>query len=364
MRLSLKWVSDYVAVPEDTQAFCDRLDLTGTGVEGVEKLGSALEGVVVGHVLTCDEHPDSDHMYVVTVDVGEVEPVQIVCGAPNIAADIKVPVATVGTVLPSEDSGFKIKKSKLRGVVSCGMCCSRRELGQGNDHDGIWVLPEDAPTGMAFMEYLGSGDTVLDLEITPNRPDCLSVTGLAREIGAMYQTPVTFPLAGDKAKLDAVTAGAPVADSVQLEITDPDRCQRYTARVIEGVKVGPSPDWLAERVVAAGARSINNVVDVTNYIMFLYGQPLHAFDYDTLVGADGTVKVIVRPAEEGEEFTTLDGTDRVLTSDMTVIATPASAVALAGSWVVSILRWRTTPPLSCWKRLRSAELTPRVLAAT
>lgn len=194
MRLSLKWVSDYVAVPEDTQAFCDRLDLTGTGVEGVEKLGSALEGVVVGHVLTCDEHPDSDHMYVVTVDVGEVEPVQIVCGAPNIAADIKVPVATVGTVLPSEDSGFKIKKSKLRGVVSCGMCCSRRELGQGNDHDGIWVLPEDAPTGMAFMEYLGSGDTVLDLEITPNRPDCLSVTGLAREIGAMYQTPVTFPL--------------------------------------------------------------------------------------------------------------------------------------------------------------------------
>ena len=330
MRLSLKWVSDYVAVPEDTQAFCDRLDLTGTGVEGVEKLGSALEGVVVGHVLTCDEHPDSDHMHVVTVDVGEAEPVQIVCGAPNIAADIKVPVATVGTVLPSEDGGFKIKKSKLRGVVSCGMCCSRRELGQGNDHDGIWVLPEDAPTGMAFMEYLGAGDTVLDLEITPNRPDCLSVTGLAREIGAMYRSPVTFPLAEDKAKLDVVTAGAPVTDSVQLEITDPDRCQRYTARVIEGVKVGPSPDWLAERVVAAGARSINNVVDITNYIMFLYGQPLHAFDYDTLMGEDGTVKVIVRPAEEGEEFTTLDGTDRVLTSDMTVIATPASAVALAG----------------------------------
>ncbi len=330
MKLSLIWAADYVDVPADTQAFCDRLDLTGTGVEGVEKLGSALEGVVVGHVLTCAEHPDSDHMHVVTVDVGEEEPLQIVCGAPNIAADIKVPVATVGAVLPSADGGFKIKKSKLRGVVSCGMCCSRRELGQGNDHDGIWVLPEDAPTGMAFSEYLGQGDIVLDLEITPNRPDCLSVVGLAREIGAMYQTPVAFPLQADAAKLDGFTAGEPVADSVQLTITDPDRCQRYTARIIEGVQVGPSPDWLAERVMAAGARSINNVVDVTNYIMFLYGQPLHAFDYDTLKGEDGTVKVIVRPAEDGEEFTTLDGVDRILTSDMTVIATPKSAVALAG----------------------------------
>ncbi len=330
MRLSLNWVSDYVEVPSDTQAFCDRLDLTGTGVEGVEKLGSALEGVVVGHVLTCDEHPDSDHMHVVTVDVGQEEPLQIVCGAPNIAAGIKVPVATVGAVLPSDDGGFKIKKSKLRGVVSCGMCCSKRELGHGTDHEGIWILPEDAPVGVSFSEYLGTGDVVLDLEITPNRPDCLSVVGLAREIGAMYQSPVAYPLSDDVAKLEGVTAGLPVSKSVQLEITDPDRCQRYTARVIEGVKVGPSPDWLAERVTAAGARSINNVVDITNYIMFLYGQPLHAFDYDTLKGDDGSVKVIVRPAEEGERFTTLDGVDRVLTSDMTVIATPKSAVALAG----------------------------------
>ena len=233
----------------------------------------------------------------------------------------------MGAVLPGD---FRIKKSKLRGVVSCGMCCSRRELGQGTDHEGIWVLPDDAPTGAPFSEYLGEGDTVLDLEITPNRPDCLSVTGLAREVGAMYQSAVSCPLQDDMDKLAALTAGNDVADSVRLEIADPDRCQRYTARVVEGAKVGPSPDWLAERVTAAGARSINNVVDVTNYIMFLYGQPLHAFDYDTLVGDDGMVDVIVRPARDGEEFTTLDGTDRVLTSDMTVIATPKEAVALAG----------------------------------
>ena len=187
MKLSLKWVNDYVNVPDDLGAFCDRLDLTGTGVEGVERLGDALDGVVVGHVLTCEDHPDSDHMHVVSVDVGADEPVQVVCGAPNIAAGIKVPVACVGAVLPGD---FRIKKSKLRGVVSCGMCCSRRELGQGTDHEGIWVLPDDAPTGAPFSEYLGEGDTVLDLEITPNRPDCLSVTGLAREVGAMY--PVSY----------------------------------------------------------------------------------------------------------------------------------------------------------------------------
>lgn len=330
MKLSLKWVNDYVDVPADTQAFCDRLDLTGTGVEGADKLGASLDGVVVGHVLTCEDHPDSDHMHVVSVDVGADEPLQIVCGAPNIAKGIKVPVATVGAVLPSEDGDFKIKKSKLRGVVSCGMCCSKRELGRGTEHEGIWILPDDAPAGTPFSDYLGDGDTVLDLEITPNRPDCLSVTGLAREIGAMYQSEVEYPLQADMAKLDGVTAGDDVAESVQLEIADVERCQRYTARVIDGVKVGPSPDWLAERVTAAGARSINNVVDVTNYIMFLYGQPLHAFDYDTLSDADGNVKVIVRPAEDGEKFTTLDGVDRVLTSDMTVIATPKQAVALAG----------------------------------
>lgn len=325
MKVSLKWLSDYVDVPSDIKEFCDRLDLTGTGVEGVEKLGSAYDGVVVGHVLTCEPHPDSDHMHVVTVDVGAGEPVQIVCGAPNIAAGIKVPVATIGAVLPGD---FKIKKSKLRGVTSCGMCCSKRELGMGTDHEGIWILPEDAACGQPIADYLKLTDTVLDLEITPNRPDCLSMVGMAREVGAMYQVPASDPLQGMAGKLEISAAEAA---SVSVSIEDEVRCPRYTARVIRDCKVGPSPDWMVERLAAIGQRSINNIVDVTNYILFLFGQPLHAFDFDKLVGDDGAAKVIVRAAQEGERLVTLDGEDRALTPDMTVIATPErGAVALAG----------------------------------
>lgn len=325
MKVSLKWLSDYVDVPSDIKEFCDRLDLTGTGVEGVEKLGSAYDGVVVGHVLTCEPHPDSDHMHVVTVDVGAGEPVQIVCGAPNIAAGIKVPVATIGAVLPGD---FKIKKSKLRGVTSCGMCCSKRELGMGTDHEGIWILPEDAACGQPIADYLKLTDTVLDLEITPNRPDCLSMVGMAREVGAMYQVPASDPLQDMAGKLEVSAAEAA---SVSVSIEDEVRCPRYTARVIRDCKVGPSPDWMVERLAAIGQRSINNIVDVTNYILFLFGQPLHAFDFDKLVGDDGAAKVIVRAAQEGERLVTLDGEDRALTPDMTVIATPErGAVALAG----------------------------------
>ena len=328
MKVSLKWLSEYVDVPADTKAFCDRLDLTGTGVEGVEKTGAALDGVVIGHVETCEPHPDSDHMHVVTVDVGAGEPVQIVCGAPNIAAGIKVPVATVGAVLPGD---FKIKKSKLRGITSCGMCCSKRELGMGADHEGIWVLPEDAPVGMPIADYAKLSDTVLDLEITPNRPDCLSIVGFAREVGAMYQRDWTNPLAEMAAKLAPAADGAPVDEAVSVTIDDPTRCPRYTARVIRGCKVGPSPDWMVERLAAIGQRSINNVVDVTNYILFLLGQPLHAFDLDKLTGEDGRAHIVIRAAEDGERLTTLDGEERALTSDMTVIATPEQgAVALAG----------------------------------
>ena len=323
MKVSLKWLSEYVTVPDELKGFCDRLDLTGTGVEGVEKVGANLNNVVVGHTLTCEEHPDSDHMHVVTVEVGAQEPVQIVCGAPNIAADIKLPVALVGAVLPGD---VKIKKGKLRGVVSNGMCCSKRELDMGTEHDGIWILPDDAPVGMPIAEYLKLSDTVLDLEITPNRPDCLSMQGMAREVGAMYRVPVEYPQ-----KQLVEDAALPNVESLAtVEIQDPARCARYTARVIKNVKIGPSPDWLAERVTAAGSRPINNIVDVTNYILFLLGQPLHAFDYDKLAGADGKAHVVVRAAEEGEEFTTLDEVERVLTQDMTVIATPERAVALAG----------------------------------
>lgn len=326
MKVSLKWLSEYVEVPTDTKSFCDKLDLTGTGVEGVDKLGAAFDNVVVGYVEECEEHPDSDHMHVVKVNVGEDQPIQIVCGAPNIAAGIKVPVACVGAVLPGD---FKIKKSKLRGVASCGMCCSKRELGMGQDHEGIWILPEDAEVGQPIADYLGLSDTVLDLEITPNRPDSLSIAGFAREVGAMYAKPWTNPLGEMAAKLELSNEDSSV--EVKVDVADAVRCPRYSARVIRGVKVGPSPDWMVERLAAIGQRSINNVVDVTNYILFLFGQPLHAFDLDKLKGSDGVAHIVVRAARDGEELVTLDGERRELTSDMTVISTPdRGAVGLAG----------------------------------
>lgn len=190
------------------------------------------------------------------------------------------------------------------------------------------ILPEDAPVGMPFADYMKFSDTVLDLEITPNRPDCLSMVGMAREVGAMYSLDYKNPL--DEMRAALVEEGSSVEELATVSIADEDRCARYSARVIKNVKVGPSPDWLAERVTAAGARSINNVVDVTNYILFLFGQPLHAFDYDKLIDESGKANIVVRAASDGETFTTLDGEERVLTSDMTVIATPQNAVALAG----------------------------------
>ena len=335
MKVSLKWLSEYVEVPEDLKAFCDRLDLTGTGVEGVERTGDIYDHVVTGQILEKEAHPDSDHMWVTKVDVGSAnvdkkgnpEPLQIVCGAQNFNQGDHVVVATIGAVLPGD---FKIKKSKLRGVVSCGMNCSARELGIGSDHDGIMILPKDAPIGMPLADYLNLSDTILDLEITPNRPDCLSMVGMAREVGAMYATDAKNPLDEMEAALKEASDMPSVDELASVTVKDVDRCPRYTARVIKNVKVGPSPDWLAERVTAAGARSINNVVDVTNYILFLFGQPLHAFDYDKLVDETGKANVIVRAAKEGEKLQTLDGEELELTEDMTVIATPEKAVGLAG----------------------------------
>ena len=288
-----------------------------------------------GQILEKEAHPDSDHMWVTKVDVGSAnvdkegnpEPLQIVCGAQNFNQGDHVVVATIGAVLPGD---FKIKKSKLRGVVSCGMNCSARELGIGSDHDGIMILPKDAPIGMPLADYLNLSDTILDLEITPNRPDCLSMVGMAREVGAMYATDAKNPLDEMEAALKEASDMPSVDELASVTVKDVDRCPRYTARVIKNVKVGPSPDWLAERVTAAGARSINNVVDVTNYILFLFGQPLHAFDYDKLVDETGKANVIVRAAKEGEKLQTLDGEERELTEDMTVIATPEKAVGLAG----------------------------------
>ncbi|MDR3052516.1 MAG: phenylalanine--tRNA ligase subunit beta [Coriobacteriales bacterium] len=337
MKVSCKWLKTMVDIPTDIAAFTNALDLTGTAVENVQTTGAQLDGIVVGHILTREAHPNADSLWVTTVDVGahnvgedgSPAPLQIVCGAQNFVAGDKIPVALLGTIMPN---GIEIKKAKLRGVESRGMNCSARELGLGEDHAGLLILSPDAPVGVPIAQYLEQGDTVIELEITPNRPDCMSMLGIAREVGAVYNKPYTL---GREAALAAV--GQPASNLVRVSIDDPERCPRYTARIIKGVRVGPSPAWLVERVTAAGARSINNIVDVTNYIMFELGQPLHAFDLDTLTkDAAGTAHIVVRAAACGEEFTTLDGIKRTLDPDISVIvdgnaaAGAGSTIALAG----------------------------------
>ena len=331
MRISYEWLKTMVDVPENPSELVDEFIRTGTEVEAVERVGADLDHVVTAKVLEKTPHPDSDHMYVCKVDVGEKnlgadgkpEPLQIVCGAQNFNAGDHIVTAMIGAVLPGD---VKIKKSKLRGVQSCGMNCSERELGLGGDHSGIMILPEDAPIGMDFTDYMGMSDTVIDCEITPNRPDCLSMTGMAVEVSAMLDedTHIELPKVQKEQGPDA-------HDLVDVTIDDPELCQRYCARVVRNVKIGPSPEWLARRVVAAGSRPINNVVDVTNYVMFLTGQPLHAFDLGKLSERDGRRHIVVRAAAEGEKLETLDGVERTLTPDMAVITDDGKTpVALAG----------------------------------
>ena len=331
MRVSYEWLKDMVDVPEDPKDLVKEYIHTGTEVEAVEKVGADLEHVVTGKVLTKVPHPDSDHMWLTTVDVGmknvdkdgKPEPLQIVCGAQNFNAGDHIVVAMIGAHLPGD---VKIKKSKLRGVESYGMNCSERELGLGSDHSGIMILPEDAPVGVDFTDYYGISDTVVDCEITPNRPDCLSMEGMAVETSAIFDedTHITEP----QIKSEIATRAE---DLVDVTIADSALCQRYVARVVKNVKIGPSPEWLARRVEAAGSRTINNVVDVTNYVMYLTGQPLHAFDLNKLGVRDGKRHIVIRAAEEGEKVTTLDHTDRDLTSDMIVITDDGKTpVALAG----------------------------------
>lgn len=331
MRISYEWLKTMVDVPENPSDLVDEFVRTGTEVEAVERVGADLDHVVTAKVISKQPHPDSDHMYVCQVDVGEKnlgadgkpEPLQIVCGAQNFNEGDHIVTAMIGAVLPGD---FKIKKSKLRGVASMGMNCSERELGLGNDHDGIIILPKDAPVGMDFTDYRGMSDTVIDCEITPNRPDCLSMCGMAVEVSAMLDEDTHIELPRVQAE-----CGPDAHDLVDVAIDDAELCRRYTARVVRNVKIGPSPEWLARRVIAAGSRPINNVVDVTNYVMYLTGQPLHAFDLGKLTERDGKRHIVVRAAHEGEKLETLDGVERTLTPDMAVITDDGKcAVALAG----------------------------------
>ncbi|OUN41748.1 phenylalanine--tRNA ligase subunit beta [Enorma massiliensis] len=330
MRVSYNWLQELVDVPESPEELSREFIRTGTEVEAIDTVGESFDHVVTAKVVSKEPHPDSDHMWVTMVDVGNYnlgedgspEPLQIVCGAQNFEQGDHIVTALVGAELPG---GIKIKKSKLRGVVSYGMNCSARELGLSGDHSGIMILPADAPVGVPFAEYRGTSDTVLDCEITPNRPDCLSMVGMAREVGAIFDRDTHVELPTIKQEV-----GRPTADEVSLAIADEGLCSRYVARIVRNVKVGPSPEWMVERLAAAGVRSINNIVDITNYVMMLTGQPLHAFDLDTFAERDGHRRVVVRGAHEGEVFQTLDGVERTLDEGMGLITDGERPVALAG----------------------------------
>lgn len=322
MNLPMSWLNDYMDIDVTPKEYSDRLTMTGSKVEGWESIGEAVQDVVTGKVLTCEDHPDSDHLHVCTVDAGTGEVLQIVCGAPNVKAGIIVPVALVGAVLP----GGKIKKGKLRGVESYGMLCSHDELGITEDmlgyepEYGILILPDDTEIGRDIRDIFGMNETVVEFEITSNRPDCFSIIGLARETAASFNKKFTVP------EVKFSENGENIADTVSVEVLDKDKCKRYCARMVKNVKIGPSPSWMQERLRACGVRPINNIVDITNYVLLEYGQPMHAFDLRDL--ADN--KIIVRRAEDGEVIKTLDEQDRTLTADDLVIADGKRAVAVAG----------------------------------
>lgn len=322
MKVSYDWLKSMVELPEDPSELSREFIRTGTEVEAIETVGEAFDHVVTAQVVSKEPHPDSDHMWVCKVNVGEDEALQIVCGAQNFNEGDHIVTAMIGAELPGD---VKIKKSKLRGVVSMGMNCSARELGLSADHEGIMILPEDAPVGMPLAQYLGTADTVLDCEITPNRPDCLSMIGIAREVGAIYDRDFTVELPEI-----ARESGEPVADVLSVKIADAELCDRYVARIVRGVHVGASPDWLVQRLNACGIRPHNNIVDITNYVMMLTGQPLHAFDLSAFAEHDGHRSVVVRAAAEGERFRTLDDVERVLAAGMALITDGERPVALAG----------------------------------
>ncbi len=316
MRVPIEWLREYVAFEDTVQGLADKLTFSGIEVEGIEQVGHAYDGVVVAEVRAVERHPNADRLTVCRVFDGTRE-LQVVCGAPNVRPGLRCPFAGVGATLPN---GLTLKAAKLRGVESFGMLCAEDELGLSDNHDGLMELTGPHPAGTPFREVVGGPDTVLDLEITPNRPDCLCLIGIAREVAALYHLPLRRPEVRLSESAESVDA------LVQVRIEDPRLCPRYTARVLSGLRIAPSPAWMQDRLTRAGVRPINNVVDVTNYVMLESGHPLHAFDRALLKGS----RITVRPAREGEVLRTLDNRDRPLTSSQLVIADEAGPVALAG----------------------------------
>lgn len=314
MRVSLRWLEDYVRVDVPVPKLVELMDLSGTKVEAILEPGKALDGIVVADVLAITEHPNADNLTLVDIDVAGTQE-RVVCGARNFAVGDKVPYAQVGAKLPE----LEITERKIRGEVSRGMLCSASELGVSKDHSGILVLPPDSPSGADVVGLLGLDDTVLDLEITPNRPDCMGMIGVAREVAALLGNELKVP--------DLSEEAVPVATQpVSVTLEDAQGCPRYVAHLIDEVKVGPSVGWISARLLAAGVRPISNVVDATNYILLETGHPLHAFDAAKV----HNYAVVVRRARAGEKLRTLDGADRTLTSDDLLIADPKRPLALAG----------------------------------
>lgn len=328
MNISYNWLKEYLDFdlsPEETGKALTSIGLEVGSVEEKETIKGGLNGLVVGHVLTCDVHPNSDHLHVCTVDLGTGEPAQIVCGAPNVAAGQKVIVATLGCKLYDGDNEFVIKKSKLRGVESNGMICAEDEIGVGSDHSGIIVLPDEVQVGMPAAEYYHvKSNYIIEVDITPNRSDACSHYGVARDLYAWLVRN------GKKASLHRPDCDAFKVDNHDLEIAvdveDKVRCPRYCAVTVKGCKVEESPQWLQEHLLSIGLRPINNIVDITNYIMFAYGQPLHCFDADMIKGN----KVVVRTMPEGTPFVTLDGVEHKLSSEDLAICNAEEPMCIAG----------------------------------
>lgn len=317
MKTSLRWLSDFVDVPWSARELAERLTAAGLELEGIEQVAVLPEGVLTAQIVERRKHENAEHLSVCQVDCGDGRPLQVVCGAPNCEAGQKVALATLGTRL---GEGFIIKKAKLRGVESEGMLCSARELGLGDEHEGILILPPDTALGRPLQE-LFQEDSVIEWEITANRGDWLSHLGIAREIAAQSGASLKMP----ETRL-RLAAGRRAEEAASVRIEAPELCPRYIARVFVNVKVGPSPDWMQQRLMAVGLRPINNVVDITNYVMLEYGQPLHAFDLEELAGA----QIIVRRARKGEKICTLDGTELELGPENLLIADAERGVALAG----------------------------------
>ena len=319
MKVPLKWLQEYVGITLSSSDLADRLTMAGMEVGGAQVIGDNWESIVVGQIIAVDPHPNADRLTLPTIDIGTGQQT-VVCGAPNLRVGDKVAFAPVGAQLIDGHTGqaFRLKSARIRGVISSGMACSEKELGISDSHEGIMVLPAEAPVGTPLADYLG--DVIFDLDITPNRPDCLCVIGIAREIAA---------LTGQSLSLSEVSyeeTAFPIGQQISIEIVTPDLCPRYCASLITGVKVAESPRWLQQRLLACGLRPISNIVDITNYVMLEYGQPLHAFDYEKIRGKG----IIVRRADEGEAVVTLDGVERNLSADMLVIADKEGSVAIAG----------------------------------